>query len=201
MQKLILATGSARRHHLFRGLGLSFNIDRPTVEESYPEHYSPDEVAVYLARIKGDEIAARHPHALVVSADTLVVLDGQILGKPKDAAEAKEMLGLLSGRTHSVYTGVQCVLTDADAGVKESFQFYEKTNVTFASLSEQEIDHYVAGGSPLDKAGAYGIQDDGGSLFVQKIEGDYYTVVGFPLHAFYQQLKNRMPECWNRLFL
>lgn len=121
---------------------------------------------------------------MIVGADTIVVLDGHVLGKPKDARQARGMLRSLSGRTHTVYTGV--ALIDARSGMSESF--YERTRVTFRAIDEKEIREYVRSGSPLDKAGAYGIQDDFGAVFVEKVSGCFYTVVGFPLSRFYVEL-------------
>jgi septum formation protein len=126
---------------------------------------------------------------VVVGADTVVVLGDILLEKPVDEADAKRMLRQLSGNTHIVYTGVALV----NALTQESRTFVEKTNVTFRNLSEMEISEYVAGGSPMDKAGSYGIQDDHGAVFISSIEGDYYNVVGLPLCSLYVNLMGFIP--------
>ena len=148
---------------------------------------------------------------LIIGADTIVVLDGVILGKPSTPSHAADMLASLSGRTHQVYTGVALLVVEGDDhGKNKSLSggdgysgryakgiirhvFHERTDVTFGPLSEQEIKAYVDGGSPMDKAGAYGIQDDLGALFVQRIDGDYYNVVGFPLYRFYREVNKLAP--------
>ncbi|MFT4603972.1 MAG: septum formation protein [Rhodothermales bacterium] len=137
-----------------------------------------------LARDKATDVAKRHPEALVLGADTVVVLDGRILGKPNDEDHARSMLRTLSGRSHVVYTGI--ALVHSASGRVHSR--HACTQVTFAALSDSEIRRYVEGGSPMDKAGAYGIQDDAGSLFIERIDGDYYNVVGLPLRTLYVSL-------------
>ncbi len=129
---------------------------------------------------------------LVIGADTIVVRDGDILGKPADSAEAKQMLRSLSDRTHQVYTGVALIHYGKNTQVQRRL-FHERTDVPFGNLSDDEISAYVKGGSPMDKAGAYGIQDDLGALFVKKIDGDYYNVVGFPLFRFYKEVNKLVP--------
>jgi septum formation protein len=135
-------------------------------------------------------VAAEHPTALTLGADTIVVHDGSILNKPGDAESARAMLRQLSGTTHSVYTGFALLHPSSDRCVRR----VERTDVTFAALSDAEITAYVNTGSPLDKAGAYGIQDAMGPLFVESIEGDYYNVVGLPLHALYQELTSHFDD-------
>jgi septum formation protein len=141
-------------------------------------------MACNLAAQKAEEVASRHPSEIVLGADTIVVLDGLMLSKPMDEEDAKGMLRLLSGRSHHVWTGVSLVRQSTDTHIS----FAECTEVQFAALSDHEIDAYVATGSPLDKAGAYGIQDDWGAVFISGISGDYYNVVGLPLHAMYRNL-------------
>lgn len=197
----VLATASPRRHLLFKQLGIPFLVDPADIEEIIPENESPDLIVKDLARQKGNFVAKRHTDSLIISADTIVVLKEQILGKPKNPADAINMLKSLSGTTHQVFTGVSCIQVDIDGTLIRSISFNEKTNVTFSALSTIEIEHYVASGSPMDKAGAYGIQDDFGSLFVNRIEGDYYNVVGFPLNRFYETIKKELPTIWSELFL
>lgn len=172
---LILASGSPRRKELLEGTGLPFRVMVSDAEEISTSDASPADVAQQNARIKAEAVAAsQEPDAIVIGADTIVVLDGRIFGKPTDAADAARMLRELSGRTHQVITGV-CVVRD---GASETFA--EVTDVTFRQLDADEIEAYVATGEPLDKAGAYGIQGLGGKL-VERIEGDYDNVVGLPV--------------------
>lgn len=166
------------------------------VEEPPYASGSPAGYAEGLARLKAADVARQHADALVIGADTIVVLGDQILGKPENADHACEMLRSLSGNTHTVISAV-CLIrigSDPESGATVRL-FSEKTEVTFGSLSDREIRSYVAGGSPMDKAGAYGIQDDLGALFVARIDGDYYTVVGFPMRRFYTELAAFAPEC------
>lgn len=157
----------------------SYRVLCAQAEETLPEGMPPAEAPVYLAKQKAAEVFGRLPEAerkeaLVIGADTVVICGGRILGKPHSAEEAADMLRLLSGKTHEVVTGV-CLLS-----AEKELCFASETLVRFYPLSEAEILAYVAGGEPMDKAGAYGIQGDG-ALFVEGIEGDYYTVVGFPV--------------------
>lgn len=198
--KVVLASSSPRRALLFKQIGLSFTIDPSNVDETVSEHLPPNEIVQFLASRKGLDVAKRHNHSLIIAADTIACLDKHILGKPSDKNEAKEMLFSLSNLTHDVYSGVFVALTSEKGFISQSFTFYERTKVTFSALSEFEVDHYIATGSPFDKAGAYGIQDDLGSLFVKNIDGDFYNVVGFPINAFYQQLKTKLPEIHQNLF-
>ncbi|HLF14903.1 MAG TPA: Maf family protein [Bacteroidota bacterium] len=180
-KRIILASGSPRRRHLLRQIGFSFTVDESDVPEDTDGHGSPSEIVLDLSRRKAAQVASRHPDAYIIGADTIVVLDGAVLGKPSDAGDAGRMLRLLSGRTHEVYTGFCVIEKPGERSVSD----YEVTKVTFRRLSEEEIDSYVRSGSPMDKAGAYGIQDDYGAIFVEKIEGCFYNVVGFPLTRFY----------------
>ena len=181
---LVLASQSPRRRALFELIGLTFLVDPAEVAETVPEGMPPVQVAETIAREKARATAERHPHAIVVGADTIVVLDERILGKPVDAAEARRMLRSLSGRTHEVYTGFAIYLTPENRVLTA----VERTRVHFRTLDEDEIRDYVATGQPMDKAGAYGIQDRS-AVFVDRIEGCFYNVVGFPLARFYQVCK------------
>ena len=153
----------------------SFTVCPAAGPEKMPEHASPEDAVKALASQKAEEVASRcDPDALIIAADTIVVCDGRILGKPRDEEDAFRMLRLLSGRTHEVYTGL--CLKDKDSCVTEA----ERTAVRFRTLSDGEIRRYIETGEPMDKAGAYGIQGKA-ALFVEAIEGDYYNVVGLPL--------------------
>lgn len=187
---LILASQSPRRRMLLERLGLSFTVEPSGADETVDEALSPEDITKELATRKGRSVARRHPEALVLSADTIVVHNEVVLNKPKDAEEATAMLSDLSGQTHTVITGVAlhhqpsaCIAVEA-----------ERTRVHFAQLSPDEINSYVASGGPLDKAGAYGIQDAYGARFVRGINGDYYNVVGLPLHRFYRMLRTHFVD-------
>ena len=178
---IVLASRSPRRIHLLRQIGISFTVQESGVDETVPEGTSPDEIVRMLSLEKAKRVAEGMDSGIVIGADTIVVLNGTVLGKPTSEADAVRMLRLLSGKTHAVYTGL--ALIDVETG--KSRVDLERTEVTFRSLTEREIDLYVKSGSPMDKAGAYGIQDDYGAVFVERINGCFYTVVGFPLSKFY----------------
>ena len=180
--KLILASASPRRKELLRYITEDFTVRVSHAEENVPAGLTPEETVRYLAALKADAVFGGSPEETVVASDTVVVIDGGILGKPKDEADARRMLGVLAGRTHTVYTGV-CVRNAAGKRV-----FAERTDVTFYPLTEEEIREYVATGEPMDKAGAYGIQGKG-SLLVERINGDFYTVMGLPVAALSRALK------------
>ena len=172
---LILASGSPRRRQLLEQIGLTFAVRSSDVDESVSPGLTPAQVVESLSARKGEAVAAEAaPGDLVLSADTVVALDGAILGKPRDRAEAEAMLTALSGRTHQVYTGVT-LLQDG-----RRLTGHEVTAVTFRPLSPEEIAAYVSTGEPMDKAGAYGIQGLG-ALLVERLEGDYFNVMGLPL--------------------
>lgn len=182
METLILASSSPRRKELLENLQLSFEVHSSDVDETYNPKLSPAEIVMELAMRKSENVAMKHPGAFVIGSDTIVVQDGQILGKPKDKTEATVMLKKLSGKTHFVYTGVSIF------SPKTHVEFYEKTEVVFWELTNDEIDSYVNSGEPLDKAGAYGIQGLGSTL-VKKINGDYFSVVGLPLSRTIRELR------------
>ena len=171
---LILASQSPRRAELLSRLGLTFEISPADIDESYLDHETPEAHAERLAREKASKLAARRPDALVVGSDTIVVVDGDVLGKPRDAAEGVAMLLRLSGREHDVFTGVAV----ASAGRVESG--LERVRVRFRPLERAECEAYVSTGEPMDKAGAYGIQGYGSSI-VEAIEGDFFAVMGLPV--------------------
>lgn len=174
---LVLASTSPRRRQLLAMVGASFELESPRVDEpSLWGSAPPEELVVRLARAKAEEVAARRPQDVVVGADTIVVLDGEVLGKPRDRDEARRMLEKLSGRTHRVWTGLAVV--HRAAGREEVAA--ERTDVTFRRLEPEEIERYVRLGEGLDKAGAYAVQGVG-ALFVERLEGCYFNVVGLPL--------------------
>ncbi len=182
---LILASASPRRKKLLEQLGLSFTVHASHVDEDAPADAPAEHIVQHLSSKKAAAVAPQFADALTLAADTLVVLDGAILGKPADEDEATRMLKRLSGRQHEVYTGIAL----HHPATSRYLTAFETTRVTFSSLSEREIAAYVATRSPFDKAGGYGIQDDQGALYVSGIEGDYYNVVGLPLNRLYQMLK------------
>jgi septum formation protein len=182
MEHLILASSSPRRKELLENIHLTFEVTSSDVDESFSEGMSPEEVVKLLAERKAKAVAANNPTAFVLGADTIVVLEGNVLGKPIDEEEAAVMLRKLSGKTHEVYTGVAIVSPN------DAFSFYEKTTVTFWELTETEINMYVSSGEPLDKAGAYGIQQLG-SFLVKEIQGDYFSVVGLPISRTLRELR------------
>ncbi len=175
MPKIILASASPRRKQLLEGLGLQFEVVDAGMEEQCAAK-DPVELVQTLALRKAQLVAAQKKGGLIIGADTVVVWHGAILGKPQDRIEAKQMLTQLSGSMHTVYTGVAIVETKTYQKVLD----YATTNVFFHPLSEQEIDWYIGTGEPLDKAGSYGIQGYGG-LWVQRVDGCYYNVVGLPI--------------------
>lgn len=188
MKKIILASGSPRRRELLDQMGLEYDVILSKVDESSSGELPPSELVQVLARMKAKAVAkkirAKKEEALVIGADTIVVLEGQVLGKPENNLDAEKMLERLSGIMHKVYTGVAIV--DVKSATEEVF--VQKTNVYMKSISQEEITAYVLTGEPLDKAGSYGIQGKGG-VFIEKIEGDYFSVMGLPISKLYESLK------------
>jgi septum formation protein len=182
MQRLILASSSPRRKELLENLRLQFEISSSDADENFSAALSPSEAVMELASRKSGTVARNFPDCFVIGSDTVVVHDGMILGKPESGQEASEMLKKLSGNTHSVYTGVSIISPEKET------RFYEKTDVTFWELSDEEIDTYIKSGEPFDKAGGYGIQGFG-SMLVREISGDYYTVVGLPVLKLIRELR------------
>lgn len=183
--RLILASGSQRRQELLSKLGIDYTVRlKNDIKESYPADLNPENIPVYISKEKAMAyIDGLADDELLLTADTIVCLDGQILGKPKDKDNAKRMLQMLSDNTHKVITGV-CLTT------KEWQQtFYSVTEVCFDCLSEKEIDYYIAEYEPLDKAGAYGIQEYIGYIGVKSIEGSYFNVIGLPVQRLYRELR------------
>ena len=182
--KVILASGSPRRRELLSGLGIDYTIKvLPDVNEAYPETLKGEDIPLYIAREKAEAyLKGIESDELIITADTIVWLDNEVLGKPTDEQQAKVMLRMLSGKTHHVITGV-CLTTS-------EFQksFTTTTEVTFAKLSEEEIDYYVEKYRPLDKAGAYGIQEWIGFVGVEAINGSYFNVMGLTIQRLYKEL-------------
>jgi septum formation protein len=175
MDKLILASQSPRRKQLLEQAGFTFDIIVADVDETNPAGMDGALVPEFLAQKKATVIADQHPDKTIIAADTVVLLDGEILGKPKDAADAKAMLQKLSGKIHRVVTGV-CIQQGAD---QKSFSV--TTEVHFRPLSEAQIDYYISTYKPFDKAGSYAIQEWIGMIGIEKINGDYYNVMGLPI--------------------
>jgi septum formation protein len=162
--------------------GFTFTVEKPDVEEDFPQDLPTEQVARYLAAKKAEYFRPRMGHEIIITADTVVILGNRILNKPQDRAEAVAMLSDLSGRTHRVMTGV-CILSQ-----EREETFDDITDVTFVRLSPKEIDFYVDTYKPYDKAGAYGAQDWIGLVAIEKIAGSYFNVMGLPIHKVYQHL-------------
>lgn len=213
---LVLASASPRRQELIRLMGVPFRVCPANVEEQVDERSSPQQVVETLSLHKALAVAKRledrEKGAVVIGSDTVVVLDGQLLGKPANEAEARETLKKLQGRTHEVYSGIACVradgkygdrttgtakpfgeigayrvISESAAGLPEAIIGHTVTRVTFRAMSDEEIESYVKTGEPLDKAGSYGVQG-WGAVFVEKIEGDFYSVMGLPVNLLYRML-------------
>lgn len=194
MSKIILASNSPRRKELLSLLGVDFTvqvspIDERAVEAALPPQMrTPAQLVAQMAQAKGLAVADQaQAGQIVIAADTIVAYAGEILHKPKDEADAQAMLSRLSGQTHTVYTGMSVIyLTENDAPAVHTS--VTATDVTFRTLTQQEIQNYIATGEPMDKAGAYGIQGKG-CILVERIEGDYLNVVGLSLTALYEELR------------
>lgn len=183
---VVLASNSPRRKELMSGLGVDYVVKTlPDVDESYPDTLRGEEIPAYIAREKADAYQSMiEPDELLITADTIVWLDGEVLGKPKNREDAVHMLRKLSGASHQVITGV-CLTT------KEWQKcFTATTDVTFASLTEEEIVYYVDKYAPMDKAGAYGVQEWIGFIGVESISGSYFNVMGLPIQKLYKELLN-----------
>ena len=183
--QVVLASKSPRRHELLRGMGVDFMVLTKETIETYPADMPPEEVPVYLSKIKSLEFNDRElPYDyLLITSDTVVICEGEILGKPKDHDDAVRMLKLLSGKTHRVVTGV--VVRSA----KKAELFSVSSDVTFAQLDAEEIDYYIEHCKPFDKAGAYGIQEWIGYIGISGLEGSFYNVMGLPTRKLYECLK------------
>ncbi|TYP94983.1 septum formation protein [Fodinibius salinus] len=193
MQYIILASGSPRRKQLLEHINLEFQVHPSSVGEAYSSGLSGRDVVRLLSMRKAKDVAPSFKESLIIGADTVVVFEDAILEKPEDADEATAMLNRLSNNTHQVITGVALCQTGTNNNITNTTTFAEITDVTFGNIDSAYLDSYVSSGAPLDKAGGYGIQDDFGALFVKKISGSYYNVVGFPLHSFYTEMKSFAP--------
>ena len=185
-RKIILASNSPRRKELLAGLGMPFEVRVLNgINESYPSSMPVSEVALHIAGLKADAYrATMASNEIIITADTVVIVDDMILGKPHDEAEAYHMLKLLSGRTHQVTTGV-CLLAEG-----WDRRFSVTTDVTFKTLSDEEINYYITTYKPFDKAGAYGIQEWIGYIGVTALKGSYYNVMGLPVQRIYEALQS-----------
>ena len=182
--EIILASKSPRRQQLLRDLGLTFSIQSMDIPEVFPEGLGMTEVPVYLAELKAEAFRPiLKDNQLVITADTIVCLDGQVMNKPSDYSDGFRMLRDLSGKKHQVLTGV-CLLT-----TEKKVSFYASTDVWFKDLSDEEIHYYLENFHPYDKAGAYGIQEWIGYIGIHHIEGSFYNVMGLPVQSLYEHLK------------
>lgn len=186
---IILASNSPRRKSLLKLIDLPFKVISSSVHEDFNIDLKPIEFARHYANLKALDVADSNPDSLVIGADTIVVLDDEIIGKPIDVKDSKAMLRKLSGRTHTVVTGVSLVWKENN--IEDTF--HEKTKVTFQKLSDEQIQYYVDNYHPLDKAGSYGIQD-WFAVCVKKIDGCFYNVMGMPLSKFYQHFTKIINE-------
>ena len=184
MKTIILASASPRRKELLGKIGLKFEVEPSNQEEVVSSGLEPRELAKEISLEKAQAVASSHQNAIVIAADTFGVFRGKIVGKPRTEAEARKMLAMLSGRSHRVITGFTIIDTDSNKTLSRTVE----TRVYFRKLTPKEIDAYVKTGEPLGKAGAYAIQGLG-SVIVEKIEGDYYNVIGLPLSALAESLK------------
>lgn len=185
MNKIILASSSPRRKELLELIGISFTIHPSQVIEEVDEDLLPEQVVEQLALIKAKDVSSNYEEGIIIGADTIVVLDDEILGKPQNMDDAFQMLKRLQGRNHKVYSGVAIINVKSD----QSLTSHQMTHVYMNSLTDEEIRLYIDTKEPLDKAGSYGIQGIG-SLFIEKIEGDYFNVVGLPLSLLVQLLRS-----------
>jgi septum formation protein len=180
---LILASNSPRRREILSQAGFAFSVVASDIDESFPADMPQNEVPVFLSEKKARVLADINPQAIILAADTVVILDDVILNKPADKSEAREMLQLLSGKTHEVVTGITLITPNETVSIADSAM------VSFRSLANWEVDWYVKGGFGLDKAGAYGVQDFIGMAGIEKINGSFYTVMGLPIFHVFNLLK------------
>jgi septum formation protein len=177
MYKIVLASGSPRRREIFEQVGIKFQVHSSNIEEIITKDL-PEDIVIELADIKVMDIAKQYKEdTIIIGADTLVALDGQVMGKPKDKQEAYNMIEKLQGNKHQVYTGVAVIIKGK---AEKKLTFYESTEVWVNQMEESQILNYIASGEPFDKAGSYGIQGEF-AIYIRKIIGDYYNIVGFPI--------------------
>ena len=183
-KKIILASQSPRRQYLLKELGFDFDVLEPNVDEVYPPGLRPEEIAIYLAELKAGaiDLSMIDDDTIVITADTIVYIGNEVLGKPGDHREASEMLQKLSGRTHVVITAV-CLLS-----TRKKHVFHVLSSVTFKALSNDEIEYYIRNFRPFDKAGGYGVQEWIGYIGISRIEGSFFNVMGLPVRELYEEL-------------
>ena len=194
--QIILGSQSPRRRELMAGLHISFTSVTIDADESYPADLQAGDIPIYISRAKARAYARElQPDQLLITSDTIVWCDGRMLGKPHDEQEAYEMLRLLSGKTHQVYTAVTFATLQSPIANDQSpitlSSFVDKTDVTFREITDEEIDYYIRTCHPMDKAGAYGIQEWIGYVACTGLEGSYFNVMGFLIHRVYDELKKR----------
>lgn len=182
LPKLVLASGSPRRSEIMNSVGWEFTKDVPDIDESERKGETPEAYVQRLAKEKAQAVATSHPDEIILAADTTVVIEDKIVGKPKDLSDARRMLEMLSGNWHEVLTGIAVI----DNGTVEVG--LQRTRVKFLPMNDDEIELLVAKGDPLDKAGAYAVQAQA-ALFIEGIEGDYWNVVGLPISLVYEMVK------------
>lgn len=182
LPKLVLASGSPRRSEIMTSVGWEFIKSVPDIDESERAGESPDDYVRRLAKEKAEAVASSHPGEIVLAADTTVVIEGTIVGKPLDAADARRMIAMLAGNWHEVLTGIAIAF---DGAIEIGLQ---RTRVKFSAMTDDEIDFLVEKGDPLDKAGAYAVQAQA-ALFIEGIEGDYWNVVGLPISLVYETVR------------
>jgi len=181
--KLLLASQSPRRKELLTNLGLTFEVVKIDCEEIIPQHIKVGEAAGYLSELKADAFRSLEQGEVLLTADTVVAIGSQLLGKPKDENDAREMLKSLSGKTHQVYTGI--TIKTSDQTITET----DLADVEFDDLNDNEIEYYIQHYKPFDKAGSYGIQEWLGMAKIKKVNGSFYTIMGLPTHLVYKILK------------
>ena len=190
LPKLILASASPRRAEILTSVGWEFTKDSADIDETELPNESPEDYVQRLALEKAEAVAQKYTDAIVLGADTTVLIDHQIIGKPVDLADAKRMLKMLSGNWHEVLTGIALVRKNPQSAIRnpQSFVGMQRTRVKFAEMSDEEIEFLAENGEPLDKAGAYAVQAQA-ALFIEGIEGDYWNVVGLPVSLVYELVK------------
>jgi len=189
-KKIILASQSPRRKHLLNLLGLDFDVVPSDIDETEFVFSNPTQFVNTLSSHKANAVANNYPNTIVIAADTIVWIDNQVLSKPQNYNDAFSMLRKLSNNTHEVYTGITIVEKESNKIITD----FSRTEVTFRYITDEEIDAYIKSGSPFDKAGSYGIQDDFGAVFVSHIKGCFYNIVGLPLSLLYIMLKEFQVE-------
>lgn len=182
--KIVLASNSPRRKELLQSLGYEFEVVSIDCDEIYPKNIAVENIAGFLSELKSNAYQSLKKGEVLITADTIVALNDKVLGKPKNAGEAKEMLQKLSGKTHQVYTGITI------RNIEKSISKTDVASVEIADLSESEIDYYLKNYKPFDKAGSYGIQEWFGMAKVTHISGSFYTIMGLPTHLIYSILKD-----------